>query len=89
MSTPRLATALWIHTRAPMAKIRSALEPLPVVSEPTRNGFVHVLYDELRWPSQDAPEPLKAVRELLDQAGLDYVPAIGPEVRPASPKLAK
>lgn len=84
MPESRLATALWIQTRSPMAHVRKALDALPVVSEPRQNGFVHVLYDELRWPSQaaDATPPMQTVREHLDRAGLSYLPALGPEIRP-------
>ncbi|MBB5206510.1 hypothetical protein [Chiayiivirga flava] len=95
MSHARLATALWIRTAAPATDIRAALDALPVVVEAGRDGFLHVLYD-VECPAATEPGmrardggPREgvvalqgAIRQRLQRAGIDFVPAIGACVVP-------
>lgn len=84
MVTAQLGTAVWIRTDAPLARLESALRPLPVRLEPATGGFVHVLYDLARWPvlPQASPLPTRRVLDCLVEAQVDFVPAIGPVVVP-------
>lgn len=83
----RLATALWIHTHAPVEDVRTALQELPLVSEAAGQGFVHVLYDTEQWSGTgqaNSGQPARVVQDRLTRARVTYVPAIGPEILPSA-----
>lgn len=93
MSHARLATALWIRTAAAAADIRVTLAALPVVVEAGKDGFLHVLYDvdsraDGGAQARDGARREEvvalqgAIRERLQRAGIDFVPAIGACVVP-------